>query len=167
MTTLAIILATAAYAGDVACGESSQVWHDAHAVMQVARNRALTNGRTLVQVLARPAQFAAPCSASARRRDLHLRHVLVGLRAIVGALDVPEGMDEARWFCAEKTPTWGCGAWRAPDSWARWRLVEVGATRWGGRVFHRYYRERRPRARRMGGAAEARPAPLRPRRRAG
>ncbi len=140
---IALIL-SALVSADVACAESGHSWSDVDAVLAVMQNRSVRSQQPLWQVATAPSQFAKGCTRVGKR--LTPRHVLAGFRASLWLLDTPSWMDgNVLYFCSERGPKAGCARWRERGSWAVRRLEEVGATRWRGKLVHRYFSDRRSR----------------------
>jgi len=120
-TMLLSALATVAAAADVACSEASQDYAEGELVLAVASHRSAASGRPLLVELTEPRQFAHGCPPA----RMTWRHYVLGLRAVVGALDRPEWMSrDVLWFCAPNV-AW---KWQRPGRWSS-RLVVAGRRR--------------------------------------
>ncbi len=113
-----LALLTILTAADVARCESSHAFRDGAAVLQVGLNRARRSGRTLLEELTRPRQFARGCPTAPR--TWHPRHMLLGLQAATDSLDVPAWARRALHYTGPSDRAGMC---------ARWRVVPVGAIR--------------------------------------
>ncbi len=112
---LAVTFATVFTAADVARCESSNAFADGAAVLQVAVNRARRSGRSLLEELTRPHQFARGCPTAPR--TWHPRHLVLGLQAVTDSLDVPVWASRALHYTGPRDAAGMC---------QRWRVREVG-----------------------------------------
>ncbi|MCA9560682.1 MAG: hypothetical protein H6704_10340 [Myxococcales bacterium] len=125
----AYLVATMLVAADVGCAEATHDWREVEAVLQVAHNRSLLRGEPMLDVLTAHRQFARECPA----HRVRVRHLWAGLRAVVGALEVPRWLKDptVQFFCTQRV-AW---KWRQRRGWAR-RIEQVG------RLKHLYWRWR-------------------------
>ena len=110
MTLLAWLMTTAYTAADIARCESSHAWNDAAVVLQVVRNRAARTGRTLLEEMWAPRQFARGCPTESR--PWHPRHLLLAWQAMTNTLPVPEWARRARHYTGPNDRQMMCPRWR-------------------------------------------------------
>lgn len=84
-------------AADVARCESGARFDDAAVVLEVARGRARDSGRSLLSVLVERHQFALGCPVTPR--EWRVRHLVTGVRAVLGIGEAPAWASEARFYC--------------------------------------------------------------------
>lgn len=104
-----LALLTILTAADVARCESSHAFADGAAVLQVGLNRARRSGRTLLEELTRPRQFARGCPTAPR--TWHPRHLVLGLQAATDSLDVPGWARRALHYTGPSDRAGMCQRW--------------------------------------------------------
>jgi hypothetical protein len=98
-------------AANTARCESGPNIKDGAVVLQTARNRARKWKQSLLKVLKTPNAFAFDCPASPRH--FQPEHLILGLQAVRGKLDVPEWAKKSMFYCGPADKPDICHARRA------------------------------------------------------
>lgn len=126
--TLVLVLAELLVGGGVVCAEArGEDREEQIAIARVIKNRLQASGRTALDEMLAPWQFAKPCRASLVKLD-HLTAYATGRWG-----EAPDWSHEATHFCSRKTVRKVRRRWRRRGL----RIIESGR-----RVGHRFWKPR-------------------------